>query len=216
MSDELHNIRYDYHKGTLGDTAAGEDPLMFFRDWFAEAEQEVGALVNAMTLATADAEGRPSARIVLLKGLDDHGFSFFGGTTGRKGSDLAQNPQAALCFFWHALERQVRIEGTVIEMSAAESEAYFRTRPLESRVSAWAHPQGTEVDSRDAMVAQARQTSDQAEEELQRVPPWWRGWRLLPKRMEFWQGGPGRLHDRLVYTRDGGPEHPWVRHRLSP
>jgi len=170
---------------------------------------------NACTLATAGADARPSARVVLLKGFDAEGFSFFTNYDSRKGRELADNPQAAIVFWWPELERQVRIEGSVTPLSDGESEAYFRERPRGSQLGAWASAQSSEISSRSDLEDRLRQIdAEYAGRDVPR-PPRWGGYRLAPVAMEFWQGRPDRLHDRLAYQRAGG-DATWHRRRLAP
>jgi pyridoxamine 5'-phosphate oxidase len=190
-----------------------DDPIAQFRVWFAAALAAGIPDVNGMTLATADAEGRPHARIVLLKEVDDRGFVFYTNYESDKGRELAGNPRAALAFWWQPLHRQVRVEGTVEQVSGAESDAYFAARSRESRIGAIASPQSrvlasrAELDDRVADVERQLGDGDPAR------PPWWGGYRVVPERIEFWQGQPNRLHDRVQYCRD---ERGWVLERLAP
>jgi pyridoxamine 5'-phosphate oxidase len=165
-----------------------------------------------MALATADVQGRPSARMVLLKGFDADGFVFYTNHQSRKGIELAANPYASLLFFWAELERQVRIEGGVEQVSGPESDEYFRSRPLASRIGAWASPQSQVISSRTWLMARAAEMGVRHGLAPSR-PPYWGGYRVRPIRVEFWQGRPSRLHDRLLYTREGGR---WRRERLAP
>jgi pyridoxamine 5'-phosphate oxidase len=189
------------------------DPIARFQEWLAEAEAAGVALANAMTLATVDGEGRPAARMVLLKGVGEAGFEFFTNYESAKGADLAAHPQAALVFWWGALERQVRVTGPVAKLSTDESEAYFATRPLGSRLGAWASHQSQPVTNRqvleDEMAAAAARYGDEVP-----LPPWWGGYRVTPETIEFWQGRPDRLHDRLLFTRLTGSG--WRTQILSP
>ncbi len=190
------------------------DPLEQFARWYGEARAAGLELPEAMTLATADVSGRPSARSVLLKGTDADGFRFFTNTESRKGSELAANPHAALVFHW-ALEprRQVTVAGTVTPLPREESEAYFRTRPLGSRLGAWASRQGAVLPDRDALErAYARAEAEHGDDPP--LPPWWGGYLLRPERLEFWQSRENRLHDRFRYTR--GPDGAWSLDRLAP
>jgi pyridoxamine 5'-phosphate oxidase len=166
-----------------------------------------------MTLATVDGRGRPSARIVLIKGVDERGFTFFTNYESRKGRALAENPYASLLFYWIELERQVRIEGTVVKTSEAESDAYFASRPASSRIGAWASEQSQVIESRAVLEARERDFSARFGDDPPR-PPHWGGYRLVPDAIEFWQGRPSRLHDRLLYTRTPGGD--WQIARLSP
>jgi pyridoxamine 5'-phosphate oxidase len=185
------------------------DPLTQFRQWFAEAEGAVPA-AEKMALATASADGRPSARMVLMKQADEAGIVFFSHYASRKGRELEENPRAALLFYWEPLGRQVRIEGAVQRVPDAESDAYFASRPLGARLSAAASPQSRPVESREWLEQRVAELA--AEGEPAR-PEWWGGFRLVPDTWEFWQHGDDRLHDRYVYRRDGGV---WAIERLGP
>jgi len=211
---EIANIRKEYMKQTLLESGVDPDPFRQFAGWWDAALKSGIDEVNAMTLATADKEGIPSARIVLLKGYDAGGFVFFGNYLSQKGAELEKNPRACLVFFWKELERQVRIQGTVSRIPAAESDAYFNSRPLESRMGAWASPQSKVIDSRKTIEDNLAAVQQQyANGEVPR-PPHWGGYRLIPLRMEFWQGRPSRLHDRILYSK--GENGAWRIERLAP
>jgi pyridoxamine 5'-phosphate oxidase len=210
--DAIARIRTDYKKGALDDEHAAADPIAQFGRWWDEALNSQLPEVNAMTLATADAGGVPSARVVLLKGYDERGFVFFTNYDSRKGRELATNPPAALLFFWPELERQIRIEGRVERIAAEESDAYYRSRPLASRIGAWASPQSEPIPSKAWLMGRAAEMGLRHGLNPDR-PPQWGGYRLRPDVMEFWQGRPSRLHDRLRYQRLGSG---WERTRLAP
>jgi pyridoxamine 5'-phosphate oxidase len=215
------DLRIDYGRGFLTEADAAADPFAQFDRWFADANAAGVPEANAMTLATADAAGVPSARIVLLKAVDDaaagadRGFCFFTNYLSRKGRELDANPRAALCFYWQPLERQVRVEGPVARVSRAESEAYFNTRPVSARVGAWASAQSTVLAGRDELE---RREAELAEgfgpDGPVPLPDFWGGYRVIPTAVEFWQGRPSRLHDRLRYARQPGGR--WAVDRLSP
>lgn len=209
---DLSEFRQSYEAGELADGDAPSQPLAMFGRWFAEASALEGLEPNAMTLATADAEGRPSARIVLLKSFDAQGMVWFTNYTSHKGHDLAENPWAALLFFWAPLERQVRVEGPVTKVPAEESDAYYEVRPIDSRIGAWASPQSQVIANRGVLVANAAKAAAKHGPKPPR-PPFWGGYRLVPNTWEFWQGRRSRLHDRLRYALDGGV---WRRERLAP
>jgi pyridoxamine 5'-phosphate oxidase len=206
-------IRTDYHVGELLEASAADDPLALFTRWFRDAELAEVPEVNAMTLATADAAGRPSARIVLLKGFDSRGFTFFTNYQSRKGQELAANPRAALVFFWAELERQVRIDGAVERVTQAESEAYFHSRPFRSQVGAMVSHQSTVIGSRAELDQRESDLLKQFDGKVVPMPDYWGGYRVVPEAMEFWQGRPSRLHDRLKYSLSSAG---WKRERLSP
>ncbi|MDQ3890209.1 MAG: pyridoxamine 5'-phosphate oxidase [Actinomycetota bacterium] len=192
---------------------AGGDPIARFTVWFREAGESGIALAEAMTLATATAAGAPSARTVLLKGVDERGFVFYTNYESRKGRELAENPRAALVFHWSALGRQVRVEGRVARVSAAESDSYFVTRPRESRLAAWASRQSEAVESRQAIEARFSELEARFRDREVPRPSFWGGYRLLPETIEFWQHGENRLHDRFRYRRSG---RAWTVDRLAP
>ncbi|HLU20205.1 MAG TPA: pyridoxamine 5'-phosphate oxidase [Pusillimonas sp.] len=208
----IADIRQVYQKSVLLENSLASTPLEQFAVWFDEALKANVIEPNAMTLATADAGGRPSARIVLLKGIDDQGLVFFTNYQSRKGQELAAQPHASLLFFWPELERQVRLEGKVEKVSPNESDLYFESRPLGSRIGAWASPQSQPI-SREELERRSQELAESLGESPSR-PPHWGGYRLVPERVEFWQGRPSRLHDRLVYERNDLGQ--WQITRLAP
>lgn len=208
----LADLRIEYARHGLSEAEAGDDPLELFRRWFADADAAGQHEPNAMTLATATAEGKPSARIVLLKIADERGLAFFTNYQSRKGRELANNPFAALVFYWPACERQVRVEGTVEVVSEAESDDYFATRPVNSRLGAWASEQSGVIPSRDELERRHMELMAKYGEQVPR-PPHWGGYRVVPTVWEFWQGRPSRLHDRIRFRKAASG---WVRERLSP
>ena len=200
---------------TGGDFTAADEPLRLFAAWFAEARRAEPVNPEAMTLATVDAEGRPNARMVLLKGFDERGFVFYSNAESSKGHELAAAPQAALTFYWKALQRQVRLRGHVEAVSDAEADAYFATRSRMAQIGAWASKQSTALESRLAFEkAIALSTAKFAIGTVPR-PPYWVGYRVVPSEIEFWQERPFRLHDRISFTRDSAGA-PWTKTRLYP
>jgi pyridoxamine 5'-phosphate oxidase len=208
----LGSHRRDYLGAPLLESDAKADPLEQFLDWF-RAIETLEEEPTAMTLATVSADGQPSARMVLLKGVDARGFTFFTNYDSRKGGELAANPRASLLFYWRSVERQVRVEGRVERVGDAESDAYFMTRPLEARWSAYASPQSRPVDGRSNLEGLVDEVRQRFGEGVAR-PAWWGGFRVRPHAYEFWQGRPNRLHDRLRYESSDG--NAWRRYRLAP
>jgi pyridoxamine 5'-phosphate oxidase len=206
------NLRQEYMRSGLSESQADADALRQFERWFEDAVRAGVPLPNAMTLATVSAAGKPSARIVLLKGIEREGFVFYTNYRSRKGRELDANGAACLVFMWSELERQVRIEGRVDKVSAADSDAYFATRPLGARLSAWASAQSERVQDR-PLLEQALEDAKRRHGEKPPRPPQWGGYRVIPDEIEFWQGRADRLHDRLLYTRSGGG---WRIERLAP
>lgn len=208
----LAELRKSYERAELSEDASHADPLQQFGQWLSEAIAAEVPEPNAMTLATVGSDLRPSTRVVLVKGYDERGIVWYTNYDSRKGRELAGNPFAALQFHWVELERTVRIEGCVEKTSAEESDAYFHSRPLDSRIGAWASPQSEVIAGRSVLVANAARYSAQFLLNPPR-PPHWGGYRLVPDQWQFWQGRRSRLHDRLRYRREGGA---WVRERLAP
>ena len=213
MPPSIADLRREYALASLDERDVAPDPVAMFARWFAEARAADVAEPNAMTLATASADGAPSARMVLLKGVDDGGFVFFTDYRSRKAAELDANPRAALVFHWVELERQVRIAGSVARVAREETEAYFRTRPLGSRLGAWASEQSSVITGREVLDARLRDVEARFPGEDVPAPPHWGGYRLAPASVEFWQGRASRLHDRIRYVRRGGG---WAIERLSP
>ncbi len=208
----LAHLRNEYALKTLDEREVDRDPLKQFGVWMVEAIHAKVPEPTAMTLATVDAKGQPSARIVLLKGVDPRGFVFFTNYQSRKGRELAANPGAAMTFLWKELERQVRIEGRTEKVTTEESAAYFVTRPLGSRIGAWASPQSDVIESRIWLENRWEALGKQHGEDPP-LPPHWGGYRMLPEYFEFWQGRRSRLHDRIAYTRS---KEGWTIQRLAP
>ncbi|QWE19129.1 pyridoxamine 5'-phosphate oxidase [Polynucleobacter corsicus] len=210
--DSIAQLRKNYTFGQLSETEVSPNPLDLFQVWFDQAVKAECPEPNSMTLATADSAGNPSARIVLLKGANSAGFTFFTNYESQKGKELAARPHAALLFHWHELERQVRIKGLVERVSPAESDEYFHSRPAASRIGAWASPQSSEIPNREFLEeAEKRFAADFGEKPPR--PEHWGGYRLHPTEIEFWQGRPSRLHDRIHYQLDGAQ---WRITRLAP
>jgi pyridoxamine 5'-phosphate oxidase len=211
----LGNFREDYRRGVLDRAGLDANPIVQFESWFQQAiaAQPGRPDANAMTLATADKSGRPSARTVLLKAVDERGFSFFTSYDSRKGRELAENPNAALTFFWPDLERQVCAAGTVTKLPDADSETYFKSRPRGSQLAAWTSQQSEVVPDRAALEAKWHELEQKFPGDIPR-PPNWGGFILRPERIEFWQGRPSRLHDRFSYLRQ--PDNSWKLERLAP
>lgn len=209
----IADIRKDYSKEALDESHTHANPYTQFDRWWHEALSSEIDEVNAMALATVGADGRPSARIVLLKGFNNDGFVFFTNYHSRKGKQMEENPFASLVFFWKELERQVRISGQIEKISDAENDEYFFSRPPESQVGAWSSPQSTVIPSRAVLDANVKHYTDRFSQSPMTRPAHWGGYRLKPDEIEFWQGRPSRLHDRIRYRLEEGA---WVRERLAP
>ena len=208
-------LRKEYARGELDLTDTPLDPIVQFERWFEEAMNAEVPEPNAMTLSTATVSGRPSARIVLLKGLKDGNFIFYTNYKSHKGQELEANPYAALTFLWHELQRQVRVEGRVQRLSPEASTAYFQSRPKGSQIGAWVSPQSQPIESRKVLEERERELQAQYKdaEQLPR-PEHWGGYQVMPQRIEFWQGRPSRLHDRIFFERDAAGN--WEKRRLAP
>ena len=211
--EKVEALRREYTRDGIDADNVEKDPVDQFAVWFKDAVDANLPDANAMTLSTANAFAKPSGRIVLLKGFDKQGFRFYTNYQSRKGIELQENPMAALCFYWSHLERQVRIEGTVEKVSREKSSEYFHKRPRESQLSAWISRQSSQVKSREMLEEAYREAEKKFEDEEIPLPDYWGGYQLKPSMFEFWQGRPGRLHDRICYVRVNGD---WMIKRLSP
>lgn len=206
--------RQDYEKSSLDESSVDRDPIRQFQAWFEQATEAGIAEPHAATVATATLDGRPSARIVLIRGFDERGFVFFTNYESRKGREIDANPFASICFFWQPLERQVRIEGAVVRATEAESDEYFRGRPTGSKLGAWVSEQSEVVAGREALEAELEAIKRRFPDGEIPRPPHWGGFRVVPESVEFWQGRRSRLHDRLVYRKS--PQGGWRIDRLAP
>ena len=213
QSKDLADIRRNYSLSELTERSVSSNPFEQFSSWMDDVISSDILEPSAMILSTVDAENRPSSRVVLLKGFDADGFAFFSNYESRKGTELAANPAATIHFFWPELERQINIRGVVMRVSQQESEAYFRSRPFESRIGAWASKQSSTIASREELEAKVAELQAKFADGDVPLPPFWGGFRLKPDRFEFWQGRPSRLHDRICYHRHNGG---WKISRLSP
>lgn len=215
---EIDSMRKVYAKASLDETSVPSDPIEQFRAWFAEAktgEHPDWIEINAMTVSTAGRDGRVSSRIILLKAFGPEGFTFFTNYRSLKGQQLAENPHTALCFFWPHVERQIRIDGTVEKVSAELSDKYFQSRPRSSQLGAWVSEQSEVVTSRNALETSMQQREVEFADQPVPRPEHWGGYRVRPDRLEFWQGRPNRLHDRILYQRSSESDS-WTISRLSP
>lgn len=209
----INSLRHDFAQQTLDISDVSTSPILQFEKWFKEAVDAKVNEPNAMTVCTATKDGRPSARILLLRNFDEKGFVYYSNYNSRKGKEFDENPFGALLFFWPELERQVRIEGLVVKQTDVESDSYFHSRPRESKLGAWTSNQSEVINNRDILASKYENFALQFPEEQVPRPPHWGGYVLMPTTMEFWQGRPSRLHDRVLYTREKGD---WKIERLSP
>lgn len=210
---KLADFREEYRKGELHEKDVKSSPFDQFENWFQFAIESKLSEPNAMSVATATPEGKPSIRVVLLKELNEKGFVFFTNYLSRKGKEIEENPQAAIVFDWHPIERQVRIEGSIMKISEEESDIYFNSRPEASKIGAWVSPQSEVVESRETLNSLQQKTEKRFEGKSIERPPHWGGYIVIPDVIEFWQGRPSRLHDRIVYYKtDKG----WTIKRLAP
>jgi len=212
---KVADIRRDYAREELSESAVKDDPIEQFINWFNQALSADLLDPNAMTLSTATEDGKPSSRIVLLKGVDEQGFRFYTNYSSQKGREIEENPHAALCFYWAPLERQVRVKGIVQKLSKEESREYFQQRPRLSQIGAWASKQSSKVASRQELEKNVREIKQRFEDREVPLPDFWGGYILKPLRIEFWQGRKGRMHDRICYERRDN-ESGWKISRLSP
>lgn len=214
MKDYISKLRKDYGIRELTEDMVDPDPLLQFEKWFTEAANMGIVEPNAMTISTSGRDGKVSARIVLLRNFDEKGFVFYTNYNSRKGHQIAENPYACLSFFWCMAERQVRIAGRVEKISTLESMEYFNSRPLSNRIGSWASDQSTVLESREALEEKVQELEKRYANSEPEKPPFWGGYRVVPEEIEFWQGRPSRLHDRLQYTRTADGK--WKMVRLNP
>ncbi|MDR8393545.1 pyridoxamine 5'-phosphate oxidase [Aliifodinibius sp. S!AR15-10] len=214
-SERVEALRREYKRDGISEESVQQNPLDQFTIWFEDALNTDMTDANAMTLATSTSDGKPSSRIVLLKGFDEEGFRFYTNYDSRKGKELSENPHAALCFYWPALERQVRIEGTVSKLSREQSASYFRSRPRDSQIGAWASQQSSRLKDREELEANFEELKQKFKDQEVPLPDFWGGYTLLPEAVEFWQGRTGRLHDRILYIRPSKDQE-WEIQRLNP
>ena len=214
ISTDLATIRKDYRLQSLSEEDVDTNPIKQFEKWFQQALASGIEEPNAMTLATSTTDGKPSARIVLLKGIKDNGFVFFTNYESKKGKQIHDNPFAGIVFFWKELERQVTIQGEIKKVGEEESDEYFASRPLESRIGAWSSPQSQVIENREVLEKNVAYYSDKYQSQNIPRPSHWGGYILMPTLIEFWQGGAGRLHDRLQYSIDA--TNSWIIKRLAP
>ena len=211
--DNLHKMRQEYMSGNLNEELMPQDPMQMFKMWFSEAIETGLTEPNAMTVATASLDGKPSARVVLLKEVNNMGFVFFTNYLSRKGREITVNPEVALVFDWHDMERQVRVEGRAEKLPVEDSDAYFNSRPEDAKIGAWASPQSKIVKNRDELEKLEDESMEQFEDMEVHRPSHWGGYLIRPSVIEFWQGRPNRMHDRIVYY---NTEEGWSMHRLAP
>jgi pyridoxamine 5'-phosphate oxidase len=213
LPNYINKLRHDFSKMTLDESMVDADPLKQFESWFREAVEGKVNEPNAMVVSTVNAEDRPSSRVLLLRNFDANGFVFYTNYNSRKAKDIEKNNNASLLFFWPELERQVRVEGKLVKQSAEESDRYFNSRPRESRLGAWTSPQSEIIADRNALDEELAVIIKKFEGKEVPRPEWWGGYTLQPDRIEFWQGRPSRLHDRICYIKEKGQ---WKIVRLAP
>ena len=215
--EHIESLRKDYHLKTLNENEVFEDPIRQFQKWFKEAEEANVDEPNIMVLSTSDSENRPSSRVLLLKGVDEEGFRFYTNYESEKGQTIAENPQVSLMFLWYKTQQQVRIKGTAYKLSPEDSERYFQSRPKNSQIGAWASPQSQVIENRDVLENKVAEITEKyADQEVLPKPPHWGGYIVKPYQIEFWQGRPSRLHDRLRYTLTELNPKKWTLERLAP